>query len=78
MKNIAATEPLTLTLTATQAAKLLGISRSQYYRMHTAGKVPEPVKLGGAVRWRRLELIEWLDAGAPSRDRWSSMRKARR
>ncbi|MCK6498496.1 MAG: helix-turn-helix domain-containing protein [Nitrospira sp.] len=53
-----------------QSAALLGMSRSAFYRLHSSGKVPLPIRLGGIVRWRRAELLAWVAAGCPTRDRW--------
>ena len=54
--------PLTpLALTAKDAAALLGVSRAQLWKLHAAGKLPLPVRLGTrAPRWRYDELREWL------------------
>lgn len=62
-----------LLLRADAAAELLGISKAHFYRMHNAGKVPMPVRLGGSVRWRRAELESWIAVGMPSRSKWLAM-----
>jgi len=54
-----------LLLTAEQAARMLGIGRSKFYSMHSAGLLPLPVSLGGCVRWDRQELRAWLSARNP-------------
>jgi predicted DNA-binding transcriptional regulator AlpA len=46
--------------------------------MNTAGRVPQPVKLGKSTRWVVSELHEWLAAGCPSRTQWVAMKEARR
>lgn len=61
-------------LPAAAAAKLLGVSLSHFYQLHRTGRLPLPVRLGRAVRWRRQELVEWLNAGCPSRSRWLALR----
>jgi excisionase family DNA binding protein len=63
-----AVEPLALE--SGEAAALLGISRSHFWKLHSAGQVPAPVRFGRATRWSRRELELWLQAGAPSRERW--------
>ena len=63
-----------LLLTASEAARWLGISRAHFYRMHNAGKIPLPVRLGGSVRWRVDELRAWVAAGMPHRGRWATER----
>jgi len=68
-----------LALRAADAAKLLGISRSQFFKLHAMGKLPRPLRLGArAPRWLVSELKEWLAAGAPPRDVWERMKSAKR
>ena len=70
-------EPERLACSAKDAAALLGISRAQLWKLHAAGKLPLPVRLGRkAPRWRVDELREWLMAGCPNRQTWQRMRKA--
>jgi len=42
-----------------------------------AGKLPAPIRVGGRVLWRVAEIRAWLDAGAPDREAWESIRSAR-
>ena len=68
-----------LAVTARDAARLLGISRAQLYRLHSSGRLPRPVYLGGrAPRWYVEELRAWLDAGCPDRQTWEQLRRAGR
>lgn len=69
-----ATQTESLTLDSRGAARLLGISRSSFWKLNSAGKVPAPIRLGRATRWSRRELGLWLEAGAPSRERWEEMK----
>ena len=46
-------------------AKLLNCSSRTIYRLSSSGRMPRPVRLGALVRWRRGELLDWLDAGCP-------------
>ncbi len=62
-----------LTLSATDAASFIGVSRSQWYKMDSAGETPMPIKVGGRMRWRRRELGAWVEAGCPSRAQWAQM-----
>ncbi len=55
-------------------AALLKVSRSFVQKLHDTGRLPMPVRLGRAVRWRRDELLAWIDAGCPSRDSWEAQR----
>jgi predicted DNA-binding transcriptional regulator AlpA len=68
-----------LALRAADAAALLGISRAQFFKLHSEGRMPLPVRLGPrAPRWLVSDLKEWLAAGAPSRDAWERMKSAKR
>jgi predicted DNA-binding transcriptional regulator AlpA len=65
-----------LAVTARDAARLLGISRAQLYRLHSSGRLPQPVYLGTkAPRWSVTELRAWLAAGAPPRDQWERQKR---
>jgi predicted DNA-binding transcriptional regulator AlpA len=60
-----------LLLKAEDAAGVLGMSRAEFYKLHSAAKVPRPLKLTGKlVRWRRDELAAWVTAGCPNREKW--------
>jgi predicted DNA-binding transcriptional regulator AlpA len=61
-----AESPPTLLLTARDVAAQLGISARHWFRLVDAGRAPEPVRLGAAVRWQRQAIVEWLAAGCPS------------
>jgi predicted DNA-binding transcriptional regulator AlpA len=63
-------------LPAADAARMLGISRSQFFKLHSSGKVPLPVYLTPRCpRWLRAELLAWLAAGCPDRQTWTKLRK---
>ena len=70
-------DPNQLTVAAKDAAALLGISRAQFFKLHSQGKVPRPVRLGTrAPRWRVAELRDWVCAGCPNRGIWERTMKA--
>jgi predicted DNA-binding transcriptional regulator AlpA len=58
------------------AAHLTGISLASWERLHAAGKVPAPVRLGGRVLWRVQELHQFIRAGCPPG--WRAVEAARR
>ncbi len=63
------------TFTAVELAHFLNISRATVWRMHSAGKLPSPVRLNRAVRWDCWIIEEWLDKGAPPRDKWEELQR---
>lgn len=63
-----------LLLRADQAARLLSISRSKFYAMHSAGLVPAPIELGGSVRWNLGDLKRWIQNGCVNREQWELLK----
>jgi predicted DNA-binding transcriptional regulator AlpA len=74
----AAAQAPPLAVSAAAAAALVGISRGHWLRLCSAGRVPEPVRLGRCVRWNVDELKRWIEAGCPGRDVWETLKEARR
>jgi len=66
--------PSPLLLTAAEAADMLGVSRSVFYRWDARGDVPQPVRIGQVRRWSRLELLRWVERRCPPRHLWETQR----
>lgn len=64
-------------MTAPEAAELCRRGLTTWYRLHQDGYVPEPVRLGGGLLWRRAELIQWIEAGCPQRVEWEQRKGAK-
>ena len=60
-----------IALTAGQTGELLGLDERTIRRNSEAGVLPKPVRIGGAVRWRRPEIEAWLAAGCPAMEAWT-------
>jgi predicted DNA-binding transcriptional regulator AlpA len=65
---------LPLLLDSAEAARLLGIGRSTFYRLDVTGLVPRAIRLSKIRRWSRPELRRWVEAGCPPRGRWETTR----
>lgn len=52
------------------AAKLLGISESHWRIMVAGGRCPPGFRLGRRRLWAVAELSAWIQAGAPSAEKW--------
>jgi predicted DNA-binding transcriptional regulator AlpA len=64
-----------LLIDAKALAELLGRSERSIWRDDSAGRLPSPVALGGAKRWRVAEIHAWVEAGCPNRRTWQARRK---
>jgi prophage regulatory protein len=51
------------------SAKTLGqvavLSTRTIWRLRSAGKLPKPIRIGGAIRWRASDIELWLENGCP-------------
>ena len=58
-------------LTAKQASKLACCSERTLWAWSRSGHAPPPIKIGDgvrpAVRYRRSDLMKWIEAGCPRR-----------
>jgi len=54
----------------------LSLSKRQIFRLNLCGKIPAPIRIGGAVRWSSEEISAWLAASAPDRRTWETMKNA--
>lgn len=52
-----------LLLTADMLATQLQVSKRTLWRLRSAGLLPQPVRLGGTVRWRASDITAWIAAG---------------
>lgn len=60
---------------ADDVCAMLDIGTSTLYNWRDSGKLPQPVRIGGTVKWRREEVLAWIDAGCPPEVRWDWKRK---
>lgn len=54
-----------LLISAAEVARLLDITQRALWRLKASGRLPRPLMLGRAVRWRREEIRLWIAAGCP-------------
>ncbi len=48
-----------------EVARMLQVAVRTVWRLRSSHKIPEPVPVGGSVRWRYQELVEWINSGCP-------------
>jgi predicted DNA-binding transcriptional regulator AlpA len=51
---------------ARTAAAIVGVSRRSWWRFVAEGKAPKPIRLGRCVRWRLVEIRNWISRGCRS------------
>lgn len=52
-------------LTAAQASAITNMGERTWWRFVSSGRAPAPIKIGRVVRWKKKEIMEWIDAGCP-------------
>jgi predicted DNA-binding transcriptional regulator AlpA len=52
-------------LSTRAAAHLCGVGERTLWRHSHSGVAPAPVRIGGSVRYRRSDLVGWIEAGCP-------------
>jgi predicted DNA-binding transcriptional regulator AlpA len=52
-------------LTVEQVAEFVQLSPRAIWRLRSKGWIPDPIRVGSAVRWRRSEIVAWVEAGCP-------------
>jgi prophage regulatory protein len=54
---------------AEELATMLGVSKRTIWRLLSGKQLPEPVRIGGSVRWRRDQIDRWIEQGCPVNQR---------
>ncbi|MBI4583927.1 MAG: helix-turn-helix domain-containing protein [Planctomycetes bacterium] len=62
-----AENPAAALLSVRAVGALLSCSERHVRRLSLSGRMPQPVRIGSLVRWRREEIEEWIAAGCPPR-----------
>lgn len=57
-------EPLLISVE--ELSMILKVSPRTVWRLLSAGKLIEPVRIGGTVRWRLQEVKDWINQGCPA------------
>jgi len=65
-------------LTARQVARMLTWGESTVRQRDREGRIPAPIRFNGTVQWARGELMAWINAGCPHREKWEMLKQKRR
>ena len=69
------TNQKTQLINAKTLGQILALSKRQVFRLNSCGKIPAPIRIGGAVRWDADEISAWLAAGAVDRRAWEALKQ---
>ncbi|MBU0670071.1 MAG: AlpA family phage regulatory protein [Alphaproteobacteria bacterium] len=56
-------------LSVEEVSALIGRSRSTIYQDEKNGTFPQRIKLGSSTRWKKAEVLAWIEEQAAKRDR---------
>lgn len=56
-----------------QVARILNCGESVVRERDKKGLLPLPIRIKGAIQWRRQELLNWIEAKCPVRARWEQI-----
>ncbi|MHC4698284.1 MAG: helix-turn-helix transcriptional regulator [Planctomycetota bacterium] len=62
--------------TVKDVAAALSVSPRQVWKLISSGGIVAPVRIARSVRFRRNEILRWIAAGCPARDRWEATQEA--
>ncbi len=75
MKNNASIQNIN-TIDPKTFSQKISLSKRQIFRLNSFGKIPAPLKIGGAIRWNDAEVSAWIIAGCPDRKHWMAIKGA--
>ena len=52
-------------ISAEEVAEMLSISTRTVWRLLSTGKMVQPIRIGGSVRWSLEQVRQWIDDGCP-------------
>ena len=62
-------------ISAKELGTLLSLSKRQIFRLNSCGKIPAPIRIGGAVRWRQKDIEDFIAWGGPDRKTFEAVKK---
>ncbi|MBX9655581.1 helix-turn-helix domain-containing protein [bacterium] len=53
-------------MTVHDLGQTLKVSIRSIWRFRRSGLLPEPIRIGGAIRWRSEDVARWIEQGCPA------------
>lgn len=63
---------------ASELAVVLGLSRSKIFELISQGSLPASFKLGGARKWRRADILKWIELSCPCMEKFNQLTRGGR
>jgi len=63
-------------ISAKTVAQIFSLSKRQVFRLNSSGKIPAPVRVNGAIRWRESDIERWIALSCPDRQTFEATIKA--
>lgn len=60
-------------MTAREVAQVLRISERSVWRLCAEKKIPSPLHVGGAARWKKQDFEQWFKVATQRRDQQQSL-----
>ena len=57
-----------------QVKMATGLSERTLWRLNEEAKIPATVRIGRSVRWRRSDIMLWIELGCPSRRKFDTQK----
>jgi len=51
-----------------ELSTILSVSKRTIWRMVSNGKLVEPIRIGGSIRWKLSDIETWISQGCPAFD----------
>jgi len=61
-------------LSAEALGRALSLSKRTVFRLRSAGKLPEPIKVGASIRWRLSDIELFVRMGATDRKEFETFK----
>jgi predicted DNA-binding transcriptional regulator AlpA len=69
----ALSNPNSVLIDIAEMSEMLNRSVRSLFADKAVGRLPKPIQLGNSIRWRRHEILRWIDAGCPEAAVWERL-----
>ena len=59
-----------------QVKMATGLSERTLWRLNDSGKIPAPIRIGRSVKWRKSDILKWIELDCPDRATFEAKKEA--